>query len=147
MMTTRTTVNTWSPIILSDDKTRSTSATLTSPTLVFDGECDFCRACVRFITRRTRRPLSVVAYQDADLATLGLTREQCESAVQWVDDRGAVASAHHAVSRALRNARFPWPLAGRAIVLPGISRIASRVYERVARRRSCDSPNSARRSF
>jgi predicted DCC family thiol-disulfide oxidoreductase YuxK len=147
MMTTRTTVKTWSPIILSDDNTRSTSATLTSPVLVFDGECEFCRACVRFITRRTRRPLVVVAYQEADLVVLRLTREQCESAVQWVDVSGGIASAHLAVARALRYARAPWSMAGAVIALPGLSRIAAWVYERVARRRSCDSPNSARRFF
>ena len=146
-MTTRTTVKTWSPIILNDDNTRSTPATLTSPVLVFDGECGFCRACVRFITRRTRRALVVVAYQETDLASLGLTREQCASAVQWVDASGGIASAHRAVAAALRHARLPWPMVGAVIALPGISRIASRVYERVARRRSCDSPNSARRSF
>jgi predicted DCC family thiol-disulfide oxidoreductase YuxK len=147
MVTTRTIANRWSPSILIDDSTRNTAVTLTSPVLVFDGACDFCRACVRFITRRTRRALAVVAYQDADLASLGLTREQCESAVQWVDAHGAVASAHEAVAQALRHARFPWPLAGRLITLPGISRISSRVYERVARRRTCDSPNAARRTF
>ena len=47
-------------------------ATLTKPVLVFDGECDFCRSCVRFAERITAREFTSVAYQTADLASLGL---------------------------------------------------------------------------
>ncbi|MFZ9401522.1 MAG: thiol-disulfide oxidoreductase DCC family protein [Ilumatobacteraceae bacterium] len=115
-------------------------ATLTSAVLVYDGECEFCTACVRFLVRRTRRPLRCVAYQEADLSSLGLARVQCEESVQWVSMSGEVASAHIAVACALRYARWPWPLAGRIIVMPGIRRIAATVYRRVAARRTCAAP-------
>lgn len=138
---------------MSDVNTRSTTATtLTTqpsvgrvapatptPTLVYDGECEFCVACVRFLARRTNRPLVSAAYQSADLGALGLTLEQCTDAVQWVM-RDRTLSAHLAVAAALRYARMPWPLAGIVITLPGIRRIAAATYRKVAARRRCAAP-------
>nr|MBU6202425.1 DUF393 domain-containing protein [Acidobacteriota bacterium] len=116
------------------------AATLTSAVLVYDGECDFCRSCVRFLQRRTSRPLTAVAFQSADLPALGLRRADCEAAVQWVSAKGAVSSAHVAVASALRHARAPWSLAGWLIALPVIRQIAAVVYRRVAARRTCAAP-------
>ncbi|MFM7047713.1 MAG: thiol-disulfide oxidoreductase DCC family protein [Actinomycetota bacterium] len=130
----------WRLNILSDVSTRNTaSTTLTTPTLVYDGDCAFCSACVRFISRRTRRPLRCVAYQQADVLSLGLTRDECTESVQWVEP-SARRSAHLAVAAALRHARFPWPMAGMVIGAPGIRRIAGAVYRYIARRRRCTAP-------
>lgn len=114
----------------------TTESTLIRPVLVFDGECEFCKACVRFVARRTSRPLTTVPYQSADLASLGLTREQCIEAVQWVTT-DSVRSGHLAVAAALRHARFPWPVLGAIVCAPGVRWIAAVVYRRVAERRSC----------
>jgi predicted DCC family thiol-disulfide oxidoreductase YuxK len=105
--------------------------------LVFDGECDFCRSCVRFAERITAREFASVAYQTADLAVLGLSAEECANAVQWVADDGQISSAHEAVAAVLRHARWPWPVAGRVMQWPGVRNIAARTYQRVARRRQC----------
>ena len=143
-MTTSEIVNTWSPIILSENSTRiTTPATLTTaaPVLVYDGECRFCKWCVRFLVRRTRRPLVCVAYQTADLSALGLTREQCELAVQWVAADGRQQSENFAAAAALRNARLPYPLLGVLINLPGIRSLAAFAYGQVAQRRQCANPN------
>ena len=120
-----------------------TPATLTTaaPVLVYDGECRFCKWCVRFLVRRTRRPLVCVAYQTADLSALGLTREQCELAVQWVAADGRPESANFAAAAALRNARLPYSLFGVLINLPVIRKIAAFVYGQVAQRRQCAKPN------
>lgn len=143
-MTTSEIVNTWSPIILSENSARiTTPATLTTaaPVLVYDGDCTFCKWCVRFLVRRTRRPLVCVAYQTADLSALGLTREQCEVAVQWVAADGRQQSANFAAAAALRNARLPYSLFGVLINLPVIRKIAAFVYGQVAQRRQCAKPN------
>lgn len=115
-------------------------STLTKPVLVYDGECAFCRWCVRFLVRRTRRPLTCVAYQDADVVALGLTLAQCAAAVQWVADDGSVSEAHNAVAAALRNARTPWPILGAIIDAPGIRKFSAYVYRRVALQRTCAAP-------
>jgi len=134
-------VNRWRANILTDNNTRTTMpATLTNAVLVFDGECRFCTACVGFLVRRTRRPLETIAYQDANLAALGLTRARCEEAVQWVSADGDNVSAHVAVAKALMHARLPWSMVGRLILLPGMRAIADRVYRTVATRRRCAAP-------
>ena len=109
--------------------------------LVYDGECRFCKWCVRFLVRRTRRPLVCIAYQTADLSALGLTREQCELAVQWVAADGQQQSANLAAAAALRNARLPYPFLGVLINLPGIRKLAAIAYGQVAQRRQCAMPD------
>jgi predicted DCC family thiol-disulfide oxidoreductase YuxK len=105
--------------------------------LVFDGECDFCRSCVRFAESITAREFTSVAYQTADLASLGLRASDCADAVQWVALDGGITSAHEAVASVLRHARWPWPIVGRMMLWPGVRGVAARVYQRVARRRTC----------
>lgn len=142
-----------------------TTSTLTTAFVVYDGECGFCRSCVRFLDRRIRTRISSLAYQAAPLDALGLTREACEEEVQLlipiadrafghgVGERGStvhdsnrhgtthrVYSGSAAVGRALRLARFPWNLVGLAIAAPGIRRLAAYVYGIVARRRRCTAP-------
>ena len=72
---------------------------------------------------------------------MGLTREQCEQAVQWVAADGRQQSENFAAAAALRNARLPYPLLGVLINLPGICRLAAFAYGQVAQRRQCAKPN------
>ena len=53
--------------------------------LIYDGECRFCRASLTWLQEKLR--VTAVAFQDADLATYGLTRSQCEKAVCVVTDQ------------------------------------------------------------
>lgn len=53
--------------------------------LIYDGECRFCRASLTWLEEKLR--VTAVAFQDADLATYGLTRCQCEKAVFVVADQ------------------------------------------------------------
>ncbi len=82
-----------------------------------------------------------VAYQTADLTSLGLSREQCEQAVHWVAADGRQQSANFAAAAALRNARLPYPLFGVLINLPVIRKLAAIAYGQVAQRRQCAKPN------
>ncbi|MGA1332229.1 MAG: thiol-disulfide oxidoreductase DCC family protein, partial [Ilumatobacteraceae bacterium] len=113
------------------------SATLTTPVLVFDGECTFCRSCVRFAERIKKRNFTSVAYQDVNLSELGLRLEECTQAVQWVEADKSHVAAHEAVAAVLSSARFPWPIVGRIMMWPGVRSIAALVYRRVARQRQC----------
>ncbi|CAB4584755.1 unannotated protein [freshwater metagenome] len=106
-----------------------------APVLVYDGDCAFCTRSVRFIERRiARRPL-IVAWQRTDLQALGLTREMCETAVQWVGVDGEVSSGHRAVARTLIHGRSGWWVLGRFILLPGVDAVAAVAYRWVARNR------------
>jgi predicted DCC family thiol-disulfide oxidoreductase YuxK len=101
------------------------------PVLVYDGDCGFCTKCVR-VLERIGPEGEIVAWQSTDLAKLGLTEEQAAAAVQWVSSDGTVRSGHEAIAAALRTAGGAWQIVGRAILLPGISWLAARVYRLVA---------------
>ena len=105
-----------------------------TPLLIFDGDCAFCTSSVRFIERRIRRHPRLQPWQRSDLAGLGLTQEQCETAVQLIEN-GRVTSAHVAVARLLIYGKRGWAVLGYLLLAPGIKQIAGVVYRWVAKNR------------
>jgi len=104
------------------------------PLLVFDGDCAFCTTWAR----RGQRWLGldhVEPWQFLELDELGLTRAECEQAVQWVADDGDHCAAEFAVVAALRHAGGVWAVLGRIMALPGIRQLAGVAYRFVARYR------------
>lgn len=101
-------------------------------TLVYDGDCGFCTTCVHLMDRLRIRPDVVIAWQHADLDALGLTPEQCSTAVQWVGDDGSHRSGHLAVAAVLRG---PWRPVGLLLAAPGVSWLAARAYDWIAAHR------------
>ncbi|MDT7570151.1 MAG: hypothetical protein QOE05_325 [Actinomycetota bacterium] len=104
-------------------------------TLVFDGDCGFCTRCVALVPGSARRTTTVVPYQRADLAALGLTAGECAEAVQWVGDDGSRAPGHAAIGRLLQSAGGIWRALGTALLVPPISWLAALVYRLVAANR------------
>ena len=90
---------------------------------------------MRFIERRIRRRPRIEPWQRLDLVPLGLSRADCERAVQWVGSDGGRVEGHEAIARVLIHGGGPWSLLGRAIVLPGVAWVSRRVYSWVARNR------------
>ena len=105
-----------------------------TPLLIFDGDCAFCTSSVRFIERRIRRHPRIQSWQRSDLAKLGLTQEQCETAVQLIEN-GRVTSAHVAIARLLIYGKWGWAVLGYLLLVPGIKQIAGVVYRWVAKNR------------
>jgi predicted DCC family thiol-disulfide oxidoreductase YuxK len=106
----------------------------TRPVLVYDGDCAFCTSCARLL-ERIGPEAEIVAWQLTDLAGLGLTEEQAAAAVQWVSIDGTVHSGHEAIAATLKSAGGIWKLTGSAILLPGVSWLAAKVYRLVANNR------------
>jgi predicted DCC family thiol-disulfide oxidoreductase YuxK len=114
------------------------SAQVALPVLVFDGDCGFCTTSARFLLRRVLRrgsaattppgEPSVEPWQHLDLAELGLTQDQCTTAVQWVETDGRVASGHEAIAAVLRAGRPLWRPLGVLLLAPGFSRLAGCLY-------------------
>jgi predicted DCC family thiol-disulfide oxidoreductase YuxK len=106
----------------------------TCPVLLFDGDCAFCTSCARVI-RRIGPDAEILAWQLADLAELGVTEEQAAAAVQWVGVDGRAHSGHEAIAAMLISAGRVWAIAGRVLLLPGISLLAAKAYGLVASNR------------
>jgi predicted DCC family thiol-disulfide oxidoreductase YuxK len=51
-------------------------------TVVFDGECEFCKQSVAWIARKLE--ITAIPFQTADLSPFNLTREQCAKQVYVV---------------------------------------------------------------
>jgi predicted DCC family thiol-disulfide oxidoreductase YuxK len=52
-------------------------------TVIFDGQCQFCKNCVTWVSKRL--PVDAIAYQGADLSVYGLTEAQCAKQVYVID--------------------------------------------------------------
>lgn len=104
------------------------------PVLLFDGDCAFCTSSAHLL-ERIGPEAEIVAWQHADLDALGITAAQATEAVQWIGADGTVRGGHEAIAAALATAGWPWRLAARAILLPGISSLAAIAYRLIARNR------------
>ncbi|HEX8346304.1 MAG TPA: DCC1-like thiol-disulfide oxidoreductase family protein [Actinoplanes sp.] len=105
------------------------------PTFVYDGDCAFCSSCATFVKRRIPTRAAVVPWQFADLDELALSREQVESAVQWIDTDGTVASGPDAIALLLRDAGRLWQIPGTALQAPPVRLAAWPAYRWVANHR------------
>ena len=103
--------------------------------LIWDGDCAFCARCVQFIQRRIKTSATIVAHQKADLKVLGLTTEQCNQALQWVNSNGQIRSGSRAVAELLKTANSGWPVLGVLIDLPTIRIFSSAIYKLIAKNR------------
>lgn len=106
--------------------------------LVFDGDCGMCSRLAGFTQRHLRRreqDYVVVAWQQADLAALGLTPQQCQAALQWVSTQRRIHSGAAAVAHLLRSSRWYYRPLGWLISLPLLRTAAAWVYRQVAANR------------
>ncbi len=104
------------------------------PVFIFDGDCAFCTNSAEFLKRRVRTDAEVIPWQEADLDSLGLTFEDVETAVQWIDDTQRAAGPD-AISVLLRHAQWYWKPFGWALRPALVSKMAWPLYNLVARNR------------
>jgi predicted DCC family thiol-disulfide oxidoreductase YuxK len=105
------------------------------PLLIFDGDCGFCTASVRWGQRWIKRMPVATPYQQLDLGLFGLSETDCTTAVQYVARDQHVYAAHDAVSSLLLAAGRGWWVLGALMRLPGIHWLSGVVYRWVARNR------------
>ena len=103
--------------------------------LIYDGDCGFCAACVRWGERHLPNWPKAAPFQLLALDHYGLTTEQCQSALHYVDAHGKPHAANHAVGRLLIDSRSPWVVIGRIIELPVARSLAALAYRLIARNR------------
>ena len=70
--------------------------------VIYDGECAFCKECVRWVARRAT--INALPFQSADLAKFNLTYEQCSNEVVAIVD-GKVLGGSTAVAALLKVSR------------------------------------------
>jgi predicted DCC family thiol-disulfide oxidoreductase YuxK len=116
-------------------QTRDNATTTGSVTVIFDGDCGFCTSCVNYLVQRSSAPIRAVAWQQTNLASFGLTRQQAAAQVYAVI-AGRAYGGHRAIASILMAQHGLLPrAAGWAITAPPGSWLAALGYRLVARLR------------
>ena len=103
--------------------------------VVFDGDCGFCTWSAAKLERWVKPPATIIAWQHADLAGLGVTQADCESALQWVPALGTPVFGGRAVAALFLASPQPWRSLGVVFCAPGISWLVDRGYQIIATNR------------
>ncbi|GAA3147906.1 DCC1-like thiol-disulfide oxidoreductase family protein [Planomonospora alba] len=102
--------------------------------LIYDGDCAFCTASVRFAERWIGVRARVTPWQLADLPALGTTAERADREVLWIE-HGRVYGGAQAAARLLVAAGGPWRALGHALRVPPLRWAAHGLYRLVAANR------------
>ena len=107
-------------------------------TLIYDGECGFCRQAVALVSKWDReRRLTLIPFQDqARVATFRIPLPALAAAMHLVLPDGRVLAGADAAPDVLRLLPGKRWLA-RAFTIPGVLPMARRVYAWIARQRHC----------
>ena len=105
------------------------------PVLVYDGDCGFCTSSVRFAERHIPTSAEIVAFQFADLDSLGTTWERAAHEALWVDRDGHVYGGAQAAAKLLMDAGGLWWPAGALTRIPPFRWMAHGVYRLIANNR------------
>jgi predicted DCC family thiol-disulfide oxidoreductase YuxK len=68
-------------------------------TVIYDGQCRFCRACLAWL--EIKLEVTTLAYQEIDTTRFGLTKAQCSEQV-YIENQGQVAAGAAAVATLLK---------------------------------------------
>lgn len=101
---------------------------------VFDGDCAFCSSANRLLLRLTKTRIDSRPYQHLELDQFGLSLEQAQNAVQYINQNQRFSGAR-AIAEYLIDSKTIWSLAGRFMRLPVLLSFAEMVYEVVAANR------------
>lgn len=107
------------------------------PILLFDGECNFCRACVRWLVRRDPDGRLHYATLQSEVGRKLLRRHGADpESVESVAliDKGKLYWKSGAVLRAVSLCQSPWKVGGAFAVVPRFIRDWG--YDRVSKNRS-----------
>lgn len=119
----------------SDPRRGDTPAPPAATTFLYDGDCGFCTSCARFLERWVPTSATILPWQFADLPALGVTAQEADRAVQWVEPGRPALAGPDAIAALLRTSRPWWRLAGRLLQLRLVRALAWPAYDWVARNR------------
>ena len=108
---------------------------MSTPVLIFDGDCGFCTRSARWIETRLDNA-TVAPYQSIEISAYDLSVDDVTSAAYWVDQHGTTFRGHLAIGRSLIAVGGFWSIIGRLLVTPPIEWVAKPIYGLIARNRS-----------
>ena len=64
----------------------------TSITVIYDGDCDLCKASITWLAKKL--VFTALPFQTSDLAPFGLTKEECSQSVYAIRDETTYSAAN-----------------------------------------------------
>jgi len=106
------------------------------PTILWDGDCGFCKSWIARWKKRTKDAVHYIPYQKAIADFPQVTAEECKRAIQLIMPDGSLYSGAHAVFKALSIAGIYQWLLWFYEQVPLVDRLAEWAYQSIARNRS-----------
>jgi predicted DCC family thiol-disulfide oxidoreductase YuxK len=103
-------------------------------TFLYDGDCAFCSTSAQFLEKHVRTGAKVTRWQWADLDALGVTQEEAEEAVIWIEP-DLKRAGPDAIAVLLRRAQWYWKPIGWVLSLKPVSWLAWPAYRLISRNR------------
>lgn len=103
--------------------------------LLYDGDCGFCTRTVRWAQRRVQPDVCFQDFRITDLGGLGVSYARLEREMVLARPDGAVLGGARAATALLSAGRWPWPVLGVVLRLPGVRALADAGYRAVAANR------------
>jgi predicted DCC family thiol-disulfide oxidoreductase YuxK len=97
--------------------------------LVYDADCGFCTRSAHWLDEHP------IAWHTLDLDAVQVTQAEADANAGWLEDGRITALGADAITAALRAKRGAAGVAGRALTVPGLRRLAHLVYPRIAANR------------
>jgi predicted DCC family thiol-disulfide oxidoreductase YuxK len=108
---------------------------VTTPILIFDGDCGFCTTSARWLQARLRSEVAVEPWQFTDLAAYGTEAARATREVLWVAPDGRIHGGAQAFAQWLIHTGRGWRILGTTLRLPPLRWIAAGVYRLIANNR------------
>ena len=97
----------------------------TRPTLLFDGDCGICDKTMERIETQMQPPVDFKAYQEVDLAALGVPEQAVADGPVLVRPDGTYAVGPIAMAGVMQLAGGPYAKVGRVMTAPGARQFLS----------------------
>lgn len=112
---------------------------LKKPLLVYDGDCRFCRQCLRFAKKRTKNKVEYQPYQKVASQFKKIPLSEFKRSVQLIEPEGKVYTGAEAVYRTMAyGGGFLWKISvWKYKHVPGFAPISEWVYRRTSKKRQC----------
>ena len=108
---------------------------MSTPTLIYDGDCGFCTQSAKWVEARVDSRAVVRPWQAMrdELPAVGLSESDVSRAAFWVDERGRTYRGHRAIAKSLVASGHC--VLGQALLVPPGSWLARPAYWLIARYR------------
>lgn len=104
-------------------------------TLIYDGDCGFCSATVKWLKDNGGNFDSLPWQKIPDLKSVGLTLQMVTTSAVFISDSGVISLGSSAIGEAMKSCSKPVSCLGKAVTSRLFESLAQRGYKLIAKNR------------